>query len=162
MDTQELKDKLVADARLIVESAARGGDSYKVKSIATLLEESPISQVDNFDGDTVERWRLTALAKGVGCLTQKDMPPSGIRLEYFMAHIVEMVRENTGEIIEPTRVVLIDVDGKAYGYVSATMVNELDTVVQLFGLGPWKEGIPIIVTKGTSRKGRQIYSISPA
>lgn len=132
------------------------------RSIIAKLDSGEFRSVSNFDGDKMAIWRLTSKATGPDCKSFDPVEPCNIDLQYYYCHRVEMVRQHDGEIIEPIRVVLCDKNGDCWGFVSDFMARELDTLIELWGNGPWIEPLKIKVTKGKSRKGFSFYTIQPA
>lgn len=145
--------------KIISESSAPRVDK---RSILAKLESGEFRSVNNFAGDKMAKWRQQARATGPDCIPFKEFPAEGIPLETYYCHRVEMVSQNGGEIIEPIRVVLITPDGKCYGFVSDFIARELDSLIEMWGEGPWKPPLNIRVIKAESRKGNNFYSIQPA
>ena len=56
-----------------------------------------------------------------------------------VAHPVELVDEETGEIVQALRTVLIDVNGKSYTAVSQGITSALSKVFAIVGMPSWKD-----------------------
>ena len=56
-----------------------------------------------------------------------------------VAHPVTLTDEDTGEIINTLRVVLIDKNGKTYTAVSEGITNSLSRVFSIIGMPSWKD-----------------------
>lgn len=134
---------------------------YEGKALSAIIAEKGGAPVSNFDGDTMHKWKLRSIATGAGCKSFGDLPPGGIDLKYFFAHRIEMVSSRGGEIIEPIRVVLIDSDLNAYGFVSDGIPKDLDGIIQDFGWGPWCLPVNVTVTMGETRSKQKFYSLGP-
>lgn len=131
------------------------------RKVVDVLDIEKRPYFTNFDGDRNAIYRLLALAKGNTCLPGEQVPEGGIDLKYWYFHRVEMVAKVGGEIIEPIRSVLIDKGGKAYQFVSNAIPNEVDTLRECFGDGPYTDAMKIKVTKFKTGKGMQTYTIAP-
>lgn len=133
----------------------------RCKSIISIFDQDSPPSVHNFPGTPQEQWRMRALACGAACKGFDDMPEGGIELKWWYVHRVEMVAQQTGEVIEPFRVVLMTPEQHCYGFVSEFMVRELDGIREMFGEGPYDPPLKIRVVKAKSRKGFNFYSIEP-
>lgn len=56
-----------------------------------------------------------------------------------VAHPVTLVQEETGEVIESLRTVLIDKNGKSYTAVSQGITNSLSRIFSIVGMPSWKD-----------------------
>jgi len=130
--------------------------------ILTQLSDGKLTSVNNFDGDTMNRYRLTQIACGPLCGKFIDGEPNIINLCYYFAHVVEMEAKQGGELIDRVRVVWMDGDGKAMGFVSDFMARETDTILSIFGDGPFRPPLRMEVLKAKSNRGMTFYTCRPA
>jgi len=101
-------------------------------------------------------------AKLMNCLQAPDFKTDEIigktfMLKNFIAQNITMVNEETGEITDATRLVLISEKGKSVVAVSKGLFNSVKMLIQIFGLpgnGGWKESIPVMLAQLTVKKGR--------
>ena len=56
-----------------------------------------------------------------------------------VAHPVTLVDEETGEVVEALRTVLIDKNGKSYTAVSEGVTNSLSRIFSIVGMPSWKD-----------------------
>lgn len=70
----------------------------------------------------------------------------------------QVTSQNTGELVDIPRVVLIDDKGKSYSSLSFGVFNSLKKIISVFGFPTWKEGIPIEVQR-IQKGDRQIYNL---
>lgn len=78
----------------------------------------------------------------------------------FAAHPVSLVDENTGEIVNALRVVLIDKKGKNYDAVSQGIASSLQKIIAIVGMAPWDvEPLKIKVVEQKTRKGFKTNTI---
>lgn len=78
-----------------------------------------------------------------------------IKLMHFYVEIIQTVSEQSGEIVNVPRVVLIDEAGKGYQAVSIGMYNSLKRVVALFGEpGTWNRPHTVEIQQISTKNGR--------
>lgn len=68
---------------------------------------------------------------------------------------VEMVNQETGEVKECPRVVLIDAEGKSYGCVSFGILGSLKKIMAIYGQPTWEEPVtvkPVFINKANDRR----------
>ena len=68
--------------------------------------------------------------------------------------MVELVSEQTGELVKTPRIVIIDKDGVSYQCVSFGIYNALKRVFAVFGQPTWAEPMPLTIKqagKGTRK-----------
>lgn len=86
----------------------------------------------------------------------------GQKIEMVNAFIeqVQMVNDETGEVNNGVRTVLIDKDGKGYQSVSTGIFNALKKLFAIYGTPDnWKEPVPVTFTCITRGKNR-IFTLS--
>lgn len=77
-----------------------------------------------------------------------------IELKDIIAHEVEIVDQNTGEVIRPLRTVLVDTKGTTYQAVSIGVANSLNRLLQIFGQpGTWDRPIKVKPVKKATNNG---------
>ena len=76
------------------------------------------------------------------------------------AHPVNLIDENTGELVEALRVVLIDKNGNNYDAVSQGIVSSLQKIFAIVGPAPYlEEPLKIKVIEQKTRKGFRTNTI---
>lgn len=73
-----------------------------------------------------------------------------------LAEQVEMADEDTGEVANAVRVVLIDTDGKSYQAISTGIYSALKRAIQIFGEPTWDEGLPVVIKQVAVAKGSML------
>ena len=77
-----------------------------------------------------------------------------ISLQNIVAHTIKLADEETGEIIESLRVVLIDDKGKSYEAVSGGVANAINRILQIFGQPEtWDKPIKVKAKQKATRNG---------
>lgn len=71
--------------------------------------------------------------------------------------VVVCTNEETGEVSNAPRVVVIDKDGVSYQSVSFGILNSVKKLMTIFGTPTWEEPIPIVV-KQVSKGKNKIYT----
>lgn len=83
------------------------------------------------------------------CINQK------LFIKDVYMEVVNITDEETGEVRECPRIVLIDNDGISYSSVSFGIYNSLKSLVGVFGEPTWEEPIPLIVRQKMTGKNRK-------
>lgn len=83
-----------------------------------------------------------------------DMVGKPLEIVDVVAHPITITDEETGEIIETVRTVLIDKNGKCYHAVSAGILNSLQKIFSIIGMPSWKdEPVKMEVKQVKTRNG---------
>ena len=78
-----------------------------------------------------------------------------ISLLHFYVEIIQVVSEQTGEIVNVPRVVLIDSKGNGYQGVSIGLYNAIKRIVSMFGMPEtWDEPLTVEVQQIELKNGR--------
>jgi len=84
-----------------------------------------------------------------------------ILIKDVFAETIQLTNEETGEIQNVPRIVLIAADGTSYAATSTGIFSALKRVFQLFGTPTWEEPIPVKVLQVT-RKERKLLTLAIA
>lgn len=77
-----------------------------------------------------------------------------INLKDIVAHPIQLIDENTGELLDALRVVLIDANGTSYEAVSNGVANAINRILQIFGQpDTWAEPIKVKPVQKQTRNG---------
>lgn len=80
-----------------------------------------------------------------------------------VAQSVQVTDEQTGEMTNSARVIIVADDGKAYAATSPTLLAGLNTMFGIFGTpNTWERPIAVEVVERRSRRGYKFYSIETA
>ena len=84
-----------------------------------------------------------------------------ISLANIVAHPIQLVDENSGELIETMRMVLVDDQGTSYEAVSTGIVNAVARILQIFGQpDTWTAPIKVKpVQKGTRNGNNKVTTL---
>lgn len=85
-----------------------------------------------------------------------DMINKTINVKDVLVEIIELANEETGELEEAPRVVLIDDKGKAYQAVSAGIFNAVKNAIQVFGAPTWDEPLPCLIKQVPVKNGSML------
>lgn len=78
-----------------------------------------------------------------------------IDLLHFFVEVVQVISEQSGELVNVPRCVLIEKNGKGYQAVSIGMYNSLKRIVSMFGLpDTWDSPLAVEVQQIETKKGR--------
>lgn len=79
-----------------------------------------------------------------------------ICVQDVLIEIAEIMNEETGEISQVPRVVLIDEDGKAYQSVSVGMFNAIKSAIKVYGEPTWEPPITFTVKQRNVKNGSML------
>lgn len=85
-----------------------------------------------------------------------DNPGEPVYMKDILFHSVTLTDDETGELSESVRTVIIDVDGVTYAAVSQGVVGSLQKIMGLYGMPPYADGLPIIAKQVQTRKWKTI------
>ena len=74
-----------------------------------------------------------------------DMIGKVIRAKDVFAEEVELVNDETGEVVKATRIVITDTENISYQAVSVGIMSALKKLFMLYGPPTWEDGIPLEV-----------------
>lgn len=90
----------------------------------------------------------------------RDHVGEEIALVDVVAHTVQMTDEQTGELRDCARVVLVAADGKCYQAVSEGIMSSLTKLFAICGMPSWKDEPVIVKPKElTTRKGYRVMTL---
>lgn len=79
-----------------------------------------------------------------------------------VAQSVQVTDDQTGEVSNTVRVIILTADNKAYAATSPTLAAGLNTMFGIFGTpNTWAEPLCIKVVERRSRRGFKFFSIEP-
>ena len=79
-----------------------------------------------------------------------------------VAQSVQVTDDQTGEVSNTVRVIIVTADNKAYAATSPTLAAGLNTMFSIFGTpNVWTEPLTIKVVERRSRRGFKFFSIEP-
>ena len=76
-----------------------------------------------------------------------------LNVRHILAHNVEMVNSQTGEVMQSVRIVLVTTDGETIGTVSKGIYSSLQSITSIVGVPPWENGIRLRIKPQTTRNG---------
>lgn len=80
-----------------------------------------------------------------------------------IAQRVAVANEESGEMNESARVIIVTEDGTSYSATSPTLLSAFNTLFGIFGTpDTWAEPMKLKVIEGKSRKGYRFFNLVPA
>ena len=73
-----------------------------------------------------------------------------------LAEVIELENEETGEMQQVPRVVLIDEKGESYQAVSTGIFNAVKKAIAVFGAPTWDEPLPIVIKQVSLGKNQML------
>lgn len=117
--------------------------------------------LDNFDGDNIQKWRMTAIATGPNCGKIDTVPPDGIAVKYFYVHAVQLDGPTDGEVTDALRCVLMDDQANAWSFVSNGIARDLARMIAVFGVKPWTPPVKVKVQVNPGKGPNKFYTLVP-
>ena len=71
---------------------------------------------------------------------------------------VQCLNEETGELVEAPRIILVDTDGNSYACVSRGMYTVCSKLIQIFGEPTWEMGIPLEIKQMQGRGNNKVLT----
>lgn len=78
----------------------------------------------------------------------------------MVAQYIELADEESGELRQATRLVLISPAGHMVSTVSEGAVNSFRQIIATFGRPPWPDGLKVLFERKKTRKGYFTYVVS--
>ena len=131
--------------------------------------ENPVAYVEpthgavshNFNGSQDEQWAMAAKCAGSDCENASEHINQVLCIKYWYHHRVEITDQDTGEIRECDRVVLISADGEFISFVSAGVMAGLQLIRQFKGDGPYDPAVRVKLKQNLTRSGHTINDLEP-
>lgn len=131
-------------------------------TLAAILGVGSVLEFNNFDGDDMARWKLSALATDGEAVRKEDCIGKIIDVKYIYIHVIQLADAKTGEVTDSPRTVLIDADGKAYAFVSSGIAMAAARMFMTFGRKPFVPAVKMQVKEITTRSRFKMLTMVPA
>lgn len=109
--------------------------------------------------DTAEQKKLAFNVMGNPEKKISDAVNLTIEVTDIYCETAQVMDQNTGELRDMPRIVLIDKDGHSYQSVSFGIYRAVCRLISIFGVPHWDEPIPITV-KRVGAKDKQTYTLA--
>lgn len=106
--------------------------------------------------DSLEAKKLVYNASNNPTHKIDDYINKGIALKDVFVEIIELANENTGELEQAPRIVLIDDKGESYQCVSNGIFGSLKKLMAIFGEPTWEEPIHVVVKQVKVKRGTML------
>lgn len=106
-----------------------------------------------FDAETLEDKKVLYNAINSPDYRVADMINKPINIRYAMTMPVTIVDDETGEMKELQRSIIIDTNGKSYSAVSAGIASSIRNVYSIFGTLNFPDGIQVVVKQSKTKRG---------
>jgi len=84
-----------------------------------------------------------------------------IPLTHVVVQVVQMENEQTKQIEDTPRVVLIDSDGNSYHAISGVILNDIQNIMGIVGApATWPEPIDVVVSEERANSGRRFMTLT--
>ena len=130
--------------------------------VAFNTENTELGTVQHFiDTSTREgKFKLYSALQNAEKLDEHLNEP--LNMTNAVAQAVQVTDDQTGEVSNTVRVIIVTDDGKAYAATSPTLAAGLNTMFGIFGTpNTWDAPLAIKVVERRSRRGFKFFSIEP-
>lgn len=116
-------------------------------ALATIMNEQPGTSMCTIvpDPGNMEQAKVIYNAMNNPTHHLADFINKTITVENFLVEITEMENEDTGELQNTPKVVLIAPDGTSYFAMSKGIFNSMRNACAAFGMAPWSGGLKFVV-----------------
>jgi len=91
-----------------------------------------------------------------------DLIGKEVSVQHIVAHSVEIVDKETGEVKDEDRIVLVTPEGESFSCVSAGVRRSLQQIMALTNsMPPWNPAMVLKVQQKNTRAGRRTYILTP-
>ena len=114
--------------------------------LATIMNDQPGTSMCTIAPDPSNKEQTKVIYNAMNNPTHKlsDFVNKKILVENFLVEITEMANEETGELQNAPKCVLIAPDGVSYLATSKGIFNSLRNACTAFGMAPWPGGIEFV------------------
>lgn len=140
---------IAADEVVINDLAPR---TYDIKEL-TQPESNAFCSIKE---DTLEAKKLVYNASNNPTHKIDDYINKEIALKDVFVEIIELANENTGELEQAPRIVLIDDEGESYQCVSNGIFGSLKKLMAIFGEPTWEDPIQVVVKQVKVKRGTML------
>lgn len=156
MENNEIQREEIMEAEVVTaEMVEQPIVVVQQKELSVDLSDTTKSNYSSIKGDSREEKAKLYKAKNnpdkrlADCINQK------IYAKDLYMEVVNLTNEETGEVRQCPRVVLLDKDGVSYTSVSFGIYNSLKSLVAVYGQPTWEDPIPVIVRQKQTDKNRK-------
>lgn len=140
---------IAADEVVINDLASR---TYDIKE----LSQPESNAFCSIKEDSLEAKKLVYNASNNPMHKIDDYINKEIALKDVFVEIIELANENTGELEQAPRIVLIDDKGESYQCVSTGIFGSLKKLMAVFGEPTWEEPIHVVVKQVKVKRGTML------
>ncbi|UWI18494.1 MAG: Single-stranded DNA-binding protein [Bacteriophage sp.] len=140
---------MAADEVVINDLAPR---TYDIKE----LSQPESNAFCSIKEDSLEAKKLVYNASNNPTHKIDDYINKEIALKDVFVEIIELANENTGELEQAPRIVLIDDKGESYQCVSNGIFGSLKKLMAIFGEPTWEDSIHVVVKQVKVKRGTML------
>lgn len=130
--------------------------------VAFNTENTTLGTVQHFIDTSTREGKIRLYAALQNAVKLDEHLNEQIDMVNAIAQAVQVTDDQTGEISNTVRVIIVAEDGTAYAATSPTLAAGLNTMFGIFGTpDTWTEPLAIKVVERRSRRGFKFFSIEP-
>jgi hypothetical protein len=145
MKSDDLIESGVVSETIIRADSGIAMRAEKERQLSSVFGGAIVGGVNNFDGPSLEKWKLLSLAGSGEEVKGDDALGIEIEVEYIHLHRVSKVDDRTGEIEDWVRTVLITPGRICYSFGSGPVARTAAEMLIAFGPGRFSPPIRVMV-----------------
>lgn len=118
--------------------------------------------VSNYDPASAAEQDLPFLAVGPATYRAEDLRGRAFPIKWWVAHVVQVANQETGDYTSVVRVVFISADKQTLSFVSQGILQSLSLLIQTRGPGPYEPPLRVMLNESRSARKRRFYTLTPA
>lgn len=136
--------------------------SGSVRGAIDSLSRGEVAMFSTIAADTFdEKRRVLSLMTNAKSLASEEMLGKPINLRNIIVQAVEIADEQTGEVNEQPRIILVDDEDNAYSAISNGLIRSIESIMSMFGHpSTWEGAIPVEVVEKRGRSGFRFYTLN--
>lgn len=142
--------EIMADDEVVINDLAPR--TYDIKE----LSQPESNAFCSIKEDSLEAKKLVYNASNNPTHKIDDYINKEIALKDVFVEIIELANENTGELEQAPRIVLIDDKGESYQCVSNGIFGSLKKLMAIFGEPTWEDPIHVVVKQVKVKRGTML------
>lgn len=108
-----------------------------------------------------ERGRVLAIIEG-DSVAGETLLGQQLAIRDYICHPVDITDDESGEVVQAVRTLLIEPSGRVVTFVSAGVLKSLGRLAYVRdGFPPWEPPIVVTLRQRSTGRGRRTYSLSP-
>lgn len=136
-------------------------DNGGVNSLAAFRDDLTARMFTSLDISSDEGKATLLMALQGENASLGDMIGEEIEISHLVVHNVEVLDEDTGELLERDRIVIVQPDGTMLSAVSQGIRKSVQLLCALYRLPPYDPPLRVKIVQTNTKRGRRLYQLLP-